>query len=325
VVTAIIGLLVVGGGGAAGWYIMTLRQQQAATQGRLRQAESSLRETESALTLARDEHQRLASEYDALKQRWNEADAEVAHLTQRVTQLQGRMDTLTSERASLESQVREAQERANGLESKVSALRREAAEAEGARIALEADLRLAMAQSLTLAEAEQVAEIHAQSEAEVRRLHELLEEGADAYEELMARSDEMERQLVAILQAPPSGKGARAVAAVQPPVGSQPLRPATAQHLAKLHRRLGESYVATYQYPKAARAFEQSLTYKDDAVVHAKLAFIYTRLLPNVELAERHLALAAPGYPAKIALDDAARASDLPRSNLKMVMKWLTE
>lgn len=323
-VVAAIGLVLVGGAGAAGWWILTLRQQQADTAGRLQQTETSLQEHDAALTVARDEHRKLSADYDALKERWTQADAEVIRLTQGGEQLQSQLEALSAGRFALERQVQEASERSRGLEAKVSTLRREVTDAEAARLAMEGDLRLAMTQSLTLAEAEQLAEAHAQHAAELRRMHALLEEGADAYEDLLARSNALETQLAMALQDQRPGKR-KTAAAAGPPQGATPLTPATAAHLAKLHRRLGESYVATYQYPRAAKAFEQSLTYKDDAVVHAKLAFIYTRLLPNIDLAERHLALAAPGYPAKIALDDTARASDLPRNNWKLVWQWLTE
>jgi len=318
-VVAAIGLLLVGAAGAAGWWVLTLRQQQADTAGRLQQTETSLQERDTALTVARDEHRKLSGDYDALKERWTQADAEVIRLTQRGEQLQSQLEALSAGRSGLERQVQEASERARGLEAKVSTLRREVTDAQAARLAMEADLRLAMAQSLTLAEAEQLAEAHARHAQELERLHALLEEGADAYEELLTRSNELETKVVLALQGKP---GQHKPAG---PDGTPSLTPATAAHLAKLHRRLGESYVAVYQYPKAAKAFEQSLTFQDDAVVHAKLAFMYTRLLPNADLAERHLALAAPGYPAKITLDDTGRASDLPRNNWKLVWKWLTE
>ena len=97
-----------------------------------------------------------------------------------------------------------------------------------------------------------------------------------------------------------------------------------AQQLATRYRHLGEFCLAAYQYPRAADAFEKSLSYKDDPDVHASLAFIYGRLLLDPDKAALHTAFASEGkINAEHAFEPVNKSSGMPRRTRDLVWRWL--
>jgi len=97
--------------------------------------------------------------------------------------------------------------------------------------------------------------------------------------------------------------------------------------LAERSRRLGDAYLAAYQYPQAVEAFEHALTFEENPTVHAKLAFIYSRILHNPDKAQPHVALAASNRqdPTVTALGSMANAEGLPRRGWRLLWAWLTQ
>ena len=151
---------------------------------------------------------------------------------------------------------------------------------------------------------------------------------ARAYEEI-ARANVLERVTV---QAPQRNTATRTARRPQSPLGAPASAPApptrTEQNqLAARSRRLGDAYLASYQYPKAAEAFERALTLREDPTLHAKLAFIYGRMLHDAEKAQLHAALASSTGqdPTVTALGSVAQAQGLPRKGWQLLWNWLTQ
>ena len=105
----------------------------------------------------------------------------------------------------------------------------------------------------------------------------------------------------------------------------QPPAPSDVHRSAQRYRRLGDAYLATYQYPNAADAYEQALTFRDDPDTHARLAFLYSRLLHNPEKAQRHTAAAVARDPTSTTLGATAGAQGLPRKGWRLLWAWLTQ
>ncbi len=284
--------------GAGGWWVMRLREEQRATTKRLQETAAQLETKGASLSMLEEEHHRVSDEYDTLKARWAETDQALQQLTQSSAQMRTELATLSNERASLQHKVEEAADKQQALHKQFASLREKVMEEAASRAAAEAELAQVASSSLTLAEAEQLSEAFARQRQEAARLTERMD----------AMSHEVEQ--MAFMSSPESD-----VPAAGGDTHQQALR----------YRQLGELHLAHYQYPKAAEAFERSLRHEDHPMVHAKLAFIYSRFIPNQQKWAHHAAHAPPGYPAQLALESTASVQGLPRSSSKLLWRWLTE
>jgi len=289
--------------GAGSWWVLRLRQQQRGTLKRLQEANAQLEAKRTALSALETQHHQLSDEYNTLKARWNRTDQELQQLAHASAQMKTELTALSGERSGLQQQVEAAVQRSKegaierqALQQQLAALRRELQEIEANREAVAAQLDELVSRSPTPAELAQLSETFTRQRQEVAQLTERVGALSRAAEEA-----EMPR---------PS----------HPPTSAE-----DARQQALRYRQFGERYLATYQYPKAAKAFERSLTYRDDPLVHAKLAFLYSRLVPNQQKWAYHAAHAPPGYPAQLALDGTAGTQGLPRSSRRLFWDWLTK
>lgn len=120
-------------------------KEERSAQRRLRRAEAATERAEAAAARARAERDEAMAQLAATRKAHQAADEEVAHLTRRVTSLEG-------ERASARRRAEEATARAAGLEAELGGLRTEAvasraelAEARASVESLQADLARARA------------------------------------------------------------------------------------------------------------------------------------------------------------------------------------
>lgn len=95
-------------------------KEERSAQRRLRRAEAATERAEAAAARARAERDEALAQLAATRKAHQAADEEVAHLTRRVTSLEG-------ERASARRRAEEATARATGLEAELGGLRTEAA------------------------------------------------------------------------------------------------------------------------------------------------------------------------------------------------------
>lgn len=312
----LVGLCVLALLGIGGWWSYDLYGRNRQTVKQLQQAQASLQDKQSTLALVEEERKKLSDEYEILKTRWKETDAQLQQVTQESAQVKGEVASLSSEKAGLQQQVQEAAAQQRSLEGRMDQLRKDLAAQEANRAVVELQFKQAMQRSLNGSEIEQVSESFAQQRIETERLRQLLGECADQYEALLDRSDRLEKRLA---ENPQEQKARHAQELIEAKT-----RALETAHLAVLYQQLGDSSMANAQYVQAARAFEKSLSYQDSAIVHGKLAFIYDRLLIDHDKAAIHARSAPSGYNIKEALAATAKEAGLPRSSWKLVWQWLT-
>lgn len=303
-VTRVLGTLLLGVTvGAGGWYIWTLRQQQQATAQRLQQTQASLTTTQQTLAQTEEERRELVAAYDELKGRLAKADDDLAQLRQASARMTAELSTLTSDRTTLTKQLDDVTQQTERLDEQMLVLEEAYAAVEVEKAALEQQLEASAAASLSPVEVQQLMQAVARSQGEAQRLREQMATLSRAYEQLAGAARDSSRR-------------------------SQPSAAPTAaehQQSAARYRRLGDTYLAMYQYPKAAEAYEQALRFKDDPDTHTKLAFLYSRLLHNPEQAQRHLAAAPARDPSSTTLGVTPGAQGLPRKGWRLLWNWLTQ
>jgi tetratricopeptide (TPR) repeat protein len=281
--------------GAGGWYLWKLRRHAQATAHRLQETQQSLKHTQETLALTEEERSELLLAYDELKGRLAKADEELTQLKHTSTQTTVQLSTLTSDRNTLMKQLDEAEQQTGHLDEQIKTLEAEYAAVEAEKISLEQQLQEAASASLSPAEVQQLTQAAARSQGEAARLREQMVALSRAYEQ--------------IVQAPKP----------------QPPAPSDVHRSALRYRQLGDAYLAAYQYPKAAEAYEQALTVKDDPDTHTRLAFLYSRLLHDPRKAQRHTAAASDRDPTSTTLGVTAGAQGLPRKNWRLIWHWLTK
>lgn len=303
--------------GAGGWWSWQLYRHDRQTIRQLEETTATLAKRQETLTMVEDERQKLSQAYDELKERWTKTDNELQQLTQTSAQQAKELVVLSRERADLQRQLAEAKRQRTLLEAQVGALKQNVAAAETANAVLEAQLKETMHRSLTRAEVEQLAMIIAQRQQDEQHLQTQVLELSHAYEALATSTEDLRTQVAQ----QPARKGSSRTAA--------PSRAASPgldfRRSARLYRDLGEAHLAMRQYDKAASAFEESLRWQDDPDIHARLEFIYTRLLPNQEKAVYHAARAPTGETELTPLDSIASVHGYPRDDRRLVWQWLTD
>lgn len=302
----IVSALVLSAGGGGGWLLW--RHQQHTLQ-QLRATQLTLTTRDATLKTLEDEHQRLSESYDTLKDRWTAADAQAQQLSRASAEQTKQLATLTTDRAKTQQQLEETKKDKQQLLRQLNALEQHAADAGAKHSALKSQLDDLAVHSLTPAEAEQLAQSHVRSVEERHRLADRLATLSRTVEQLVQSQEQLEAQVM-------KRKG--------PSQGRAPTYP-SAQRLAGLYQDLGKSYLATYQYAKAADALERSLTFQDDLDTHNRLAFLYSRLLHNRQKAEQHLAKASSTDHSTSTLGGAASAYGLPRNEWQLLWQWLTQ
>lgn len=310
------GLGVLAAVGAGGWWSYNLYNQHQQTMQQLQQTQASLQDRQNTLAMIEDERKKLSDEYEALKTHWKETDAQLQQVTQESTQVKGELASLSSEKAGLQQQAQEASAKQKTVEDKLAKLQKDMAAQAADRVAIESRLKENLQRSLSVSEAEQVSASFTQQRIETEQLHQLLEESADQYEALLDKSNALEQKMAEN----PQERQARH----EQELVEARTRAMETAHLAVLYQRLGDSYMAHTQYAEAVQAFEKSLTYRDDSIVHGKLAFIYDRLLVDHNKAVFHARSAPSGYDIKEALAFTTKESGMPRSSWKLVWQWLT-
>lgn len=308
-------LLVLGGVGWVGWrgygWSRDMRQRLAATEAELTQRQNSL-------TLVEEERQKLSGAYETLKTRWTESDKALQELTHSSKQMTTELATISTERSGLAHRLEASSREQQLLQEKIAALQREAASTESARTALQSQVHEVIIRSLSPNELQQLTNALIQQQSAEEQREGQLAELSRAYEELATHSIDS-----ALASTSSSSHRVRAAGA-----DTTRMRPngLPAQQAARLYRNLGESYLATTQYPKAAEAFEQSLQWEENPTVHGKLAFLYSRFIHNREKAEYHAARAPAGQPSAVtALGSTAKEQGYPRSGWQLIWQWLTQ
>lgn len=328
----IAGLAVLLGAAAtlAMWKIRQLTEQQRRTTQELQQTASSLQAVQQAKAELQQVYEQLTQDYDTLKSRWTQSEQERKRLAEDLQQLNSDLATRVKERDDVSRQVTSLTQALDDAKAKVHRAQEELAGVKRAQLAfqekevsareregaLRAQLDQVADHFLTLSEAKQLAAAFAKERAEKLQLR----------DRLVALS----RVLEPHAQEPPyETRSGLAPSGGQPPAFAQrpsprlPIGPGT-KELAALYRELGVLYLATHQYPKAAEALEESLAIEDMKAVHAKLAFIYERLLANPDQATYHARMAHPLRPGGVVLGAKAEAYGLPRNDRRLVWQWLT-
>lgn len=302
----IVGVLVVAIGGAGGWFAWRHQQQ---TLQQLRATQLTLTTRDATLKTLEDEHQRLSESYETLKERWATTDTQAQQLSHTSAEQTKQLATLTTDRAKAQQQLEETKKEKQQLLRQMHTLDQQAADAAAKQSVLKAQLNDLAVHSLTPAEAEQLAQSYAESVEQRRQLAERLTTVSRTVEQLTQSQEQLEAQVL------------KRNSTSQTKLPTYP----NARQLATLYNELGNSYLATYQYARAADALERSLTFQDDPETHNRLAFLYSRLLHNRQKAEQHLAKASSSDPATGTLGGAASAYGLPRSDWQMLWQWLTQ
>lgn len=305
-------LFLMAGIGGSLWVAMLHRQ----TVERLQQARTALEAKSQTVAGLEEERQRLSTDYETLKTRWTKTDDELKQVSAASTQTKTELASVTNERSALQAQVEQ--------------LHRQMEEASRRRASWEAHMTAAAASGLTRAELEQLSDLTVLQDRRADELQQRMEALSHAFEQLAWKHIELQE---ATGQGAPPGpspslaESAEASAADGAPISRREAKQhqRQAEELAKRYRHIGEFCLAAYQYPRAADAFERSLTYKDDPKVHATLAFLYGRLLPNPEKAAWHADRAPSGaITAQAVLDPTTQAEGFPRKTHKLVWRWLT-
>jgi len=309
---------VVGGGG---WFLQRLETQLHGTTQRLVETETSLAQSQESLTTLEAERKKLSDAYDALKVQLTKTEEERKQAAHQSEQLTANLDQLSKDRAQIQHDLEAAKGTQGQLKQQADALYNEVANTEAKKTTLELQLKEAQVRVNELeAQSQQLTQ---ERQVEETRLRGQLAELSHAYERL-ARVPGAESEELTL---PALADRAPAVAHEQTPVSAaaETVRPRTpgGEQLARHYRDLGESYLATEQYRKAAEAFERSLLYHDDPDVHTRLEFIYTRLLPSPQQARRHALLASPDRHSLSGLQGSANAQGLPRSGWQFLWDWL--
>lgn len=290
-------LLVMALFGVGGWYLWTLRRQGQAMAHRLATTHETLQSTQETLSRAEAERSELVLAYDELKGRLAKADTERAQLQQASTRMASQMATLTSDRTALTKQLDDVTQQAGRLDEQITTLEADYAAVEAEKAALEQQLEAASSAALPPAEVQRLTQAVESAQDEAARLREQMVVLSRAYEEL-----------------------------VRPPIRSAVGSAADARRSAQRYRRLGDAYLAAYQYPKAANAYEQALALREAPDLHTRLAFLYSRLLHNPTQAQRHLAAASPtNDPSSTTLGVTPGAQGLPRTGWRLLWSWLTQ
>lgn len=289
--------------GAGGWYLWKLNRRERATAQRLQETQQSLQETQKDLAATEEERRELLLAYDELQGRLAKADGELTQLKHTSAQATVQLSTLTSDRNTLMKQLDEAEQQTDRLHDEIERLEEEYAAVEAERASLAQQLEEAVSASLSPAEVEQLTQAVARSQDEAKRLREQMATLSRAYEQLA--------------QAPPE-PSRRSQSSDTPSAAER-------QRTAARYRRLGDAYLAASQYPKAAEAYEQSLTIRDDPDTHTKLAFLYSRLLHNPTQAQRHLAHGRAQDASSTTLAVTPGAQGLPRKSWRLLWSWLTQ
>ena len=313
--------------GAGGWWVARLHRQ---TVQRLRQTQTALEEKAASLALLEDERQRLSADYETLKTRWTKTNEELTQLSAASTQTKNELASVTNERATLQQRLAATERQHAALQTQVAQLHRQMEEESRRRASLEAQLTAAAASGLTRAEVEQLSDLTALQDRQASALGERMEALSHAFEQLAWKHIEL--QEAAGQSAPPGPAPSLAESTDTSAVDGAPIsrpeakqRQRQAEELAKRYQHIGEFCLAAYQYPRAADAFERSLTYKDNPKVHATLAFLYGRLWPNPEKAAWHADRApSDAMTAQDVLDPTTTAQGFPRKTRKLVWRWLT-
>jgi len=319
-----IGLVMLPAIGLGGWAVWKLKREQERTAEQLRKTQTALSESQQSLTHIEEERQKLSEAYDDLKTHWSQSETELSQLKQTAAQMNTELATLTTDRSELQRQIDESKTQTVRLRTSIESLEREYAVVEAEKTALEGQLNEARNTGLTLAEAEQLQAALARERAQEAHLHEQIVELSRAYEQMAQvwRQDQQEPRRKSRGITARDAHGSEA-SSHPPPAPSA----AENNRLAQRYRSLGDAYLAAYQYPKAADAFERALTLREDATLHAKLAFIYGRMLHDADKARLHTALAssAGADPTVTALGAVAQAQGLPRKSWRLLWAWLTQ
>ena len=324
VLGAVLAVAVLAGGG---WWVAMLHRQ---TVQHLRQTQAALEEKAKSFVLLEEERQRLSTDYETLKTRWTKTDEELTQLSAASTQTKTELAGVANERTTLQQRLTETERQHATLQTQVEQLHRQMEEESRRRASLEAQMTTAEASGLTRAELEQISDMLIEQDQQVNELDERMGALSHAFEQLAWKHIELQEatgQGVRPGPAPSLAESAEASAAEGAPISRREAkqRQRQAEELAKRYQHIGEFCLAAYQYPRAADAFERSLTYKDDPKVHATLAFLYGRLWPNPEKASWHADRAPEGaITAQAVLDPTTKAEGFPRKTHKLVWRWLT-
>jgi len=313
VVVGLVAALVVGG---IGWLIWSLDVQQRQTSQHLRETEAALADKGQTLALLEEERRRLSDAYDGLKERWAKTDQELQQVTQEATQTSAELAARSREHTELQRNLEEARKKRDALQAHVQALEQNLTAAAAEQASLESQLQAAQSRALTPAEMEQVAQAIAKRQEEERLLRDRLAMLSEAYEQTVRQRSEPPQPSAAEASPPVASSSLQALA---PPPRADP------GQLAARFRKLGESYVAIEDYPKAAETFERSLVLRDDPAVHARLAFLYGRMLHDPQKAQLHASLARFHPPTAGTIGAPASAHGLPRKGWRLVWDWLTQ
>ncbi len=321
------GLLILLGLGS--WLIISQQQQQKQTRQALKRTQAELEQKAQTLAMLEEERQKLSSDYDVLKGRWAKADDELRQVKTTAERTQEQLATASNERIALEQRLTDTERRHAALQGEIAQVRQKMEEETRQYAALEAQVARAVDAGLTRAELEQLSDVVARRESNTEELQERMEALSHAFEQLAWKHIELQEETgqsaspgPSPLMAEPGFIPAEGDSAISKEQQRQEKR--EAGRLAKRYRHLGEFCMAAYQYPRAADAFEKSLSYKDDPQVHATLAFLYGRLWLDPEKAALHAAFAPDGkVNAENAFAEANRSSGMPRRSRDVVWRWL--
>jgi myosin heavy subunit len=316
--------------GLAGWFLHRVQNQLRQTSHQLLETQGSLAQSQESATMLEQEHGKLSKAYDTLKGQLTDANRQLKDATQQSATMHAELEQLSRAREDLERQLEAAQRQQTLLKEEAKALYQEIADTEVGKAALEEKLQHELERSRQLEAITRRAEERAGEEA---RLRGQMEELSRAYEQL---AKAQQAKAVAALSAPPgmTGGGPGALGPAEAPIREQTpvsapteaLRPHTPDRheLAVRYREAGDRHLANQDYRKAAMAFEKSLAFEDNPMVHTKLEFLYKRLIPDERLAKRHATLASAGRQPLSGLEDSARAHGMPRSGRRLLWDWLT-
>ena len=283
--------------GAGGWSLWILRRQERATTQRFQETQQSLRSTQETLAATDEERRELLLAYDELQGRLAKADTELTQLKDASTRMTAQLASLTSDRTALTKQLDDVTEQTRRLQDAMTAVEAQSAAVEAEKAALEQQLQDAASAALSPEEVQQLTQTVTRAQGDAERLREQMVTLSRAYEQL-----------------------------AQPTAPSAAVPAADDVRAALRYRRLGDLYLATYQYPKAAQAYERALTLKESPDVHTQLAFLYSRLLHDPARAQRHVAASAVYQdPTSTSLGVTPGAQGLPRKGWRLLWSWLTQ
>lgn len=325
-----IALAIVAAGAGGGYVIMQLRAQQAQTAARLQETQGSLQQQLESLKQLQGEHTTLTESYETLKSRWQSADEERARLERSSAQLLEQLAALHKEEEAFQRQSEEAVKAKEGMTAQVAEMQQHLDAQRVAQRALESELREAKKRTMTEDEANRLAQSLKREQARGEELREEMASLSRAYERLAQahhRVMEVERADAGLAEPEPA-----AALPAAPPRPEEAFRdhpqPTAARenpNLAARYRQLAASYFGAYRYADAARLYERSLAYDNDPDAHTQLAMIYSRFLQDPERAAWHAARAGSRDPVRAGLKPLASQRGMPRSDWRLLWRWLTE